>query len=424
MTLLDPDPRPRTSGLPPKKRRLLFVAQLLPFPPDTGAHIRTFNVIRQLARHFEVTLICFHRQDDAGGPLNVETRSKGLAPWARVEAFPIPQLDRHWRLLGDHLRSLLTNRVYTWYMYDSAPFERHLTRELESGAYDVVHMDSLDLSRFMPLFDGLPMVLVHHDATSVQLERRGDQEKSPWRRWYLHKQARLMRREERKCTLVSLNVAVSEVDKSILREIAGGGRFTVIPNGVDLEYFQPDWGSDVSGLVFVGGATWLPNRDALDFFCEEILPLVRKSKPDVAVTWVGRATDADRRTYREAHRVELTGYVDDVRPYLRQAACAVIPIRIGSGTRVKILDAWAMGKAVVSTTIGAEGLAATHGEQLLLADSPLEFADAVVGVLEDPARRNKMGRSGRAFVEKHYSWEAIGDAMCREYAGLIPQQPV
>ena len=403
------------------RRRLLFASQLLPYPLDLGSRIRTYNVVRQLAKSYDLTMLCFYRDEAGEDRLGVEERVRALSRFGKVEAFPIPQERSRSRLAWDHLRSLLTGKVYTRFVYDSRDFERRLREELAGGGYELVHFDSLDLARYLPLADGHPVVLTHHDATSVQLGRRAAEEVTALRRWYLSRQTELMRREEGLCREVSINITVSPVDRDTLDEIAGGGRFEVVPNGVDVEFFAPEE-RPRQGVVFVGGATWFPNRDALDFFCSEILPPLRERVPDVPVTWVGRASEEDRARYREEYGVELTGYVDDIRPYVHAAACIVVPLRIGSGTRVKILDAWAMGKAIVSTGVGAEGLGAVDGEHLLIRDGPVEFAEGVASVVTDPELGARLGRRGREYVEEKYSWDSIGERMRELYRRVAEEQ--
>src|SRR5262245_27477951 len=173
--------------------------------------------------------------------------------------------------------------------------------------------------------------------------------------------------EEAWCHRMIVNFTVSNEDKAVLLEIAPAARVVVLPNGVDTELFQPAAGKK-AGLVFVGGHDWFPNRDAMSFFASEILPAVRAHAGDVGVTWVGRAPEQVREEYKLRHNVLLTGYVEDVRPYVGSADCFVVPLRVGGGTRLKILDAWAMGKAVVSTSVGCEGLEARDGENILIRD--------------------------------------------------------
>jgi glycosyltransferase involved in cell wall biosynthesis len=171
--------------------------------------------------------------------------------------------------------------------------------------------------------------------------------------------------------------------------------------------------------VFVGATSWFPNRDALQYFCDAILPRVRAAGELATVRWVGGGpSDEARRHSLHRYGVELTGYVPDVRPYVRDAACYVVPLRVGGGTRLKILDAWAMGKAVVSTSVGCEGLAAEDGRNILIRDDPASFAQAVCAVLQDGPLRRRLGVEGRRTVERLYSWEGIGESMLTLYDGL------
>jgi polysaccharide biosynthesis protein PslH len=171
-------------------------------------------------------------------------------------------------------------------------------------------------------------------------------------------------------------------------------------------------------VAFAGGAIAFPNPDALDFFCSEILPHLRAAGADVPVRWIGRASAEQQRSYRERYGVELTGYVDDVRPLMRDAACHIVPLRAGGGTRLKILNSWAMGKPVVSTSIGCEGLAATDGANMLIRDHPKDFADAILAVLHDAELRRRLGERGRATAQRLYSWDVIGDQMIDAYLPL------
>jgi glycosyltransferase involved in cell wall biosynthesis len=252
------------------------------------------------------------------------------------------------------------------------------------------------------------------------LRRRAEAESAGWRRAYVSHQAALTERQEREWSeRVALNVTVSDQDRRVLEGMASGGNYMVVPNGVDVEFFQPEGGRD-QGLVFVGGNTWFPNRDALGYFCSEILPLLREGG-SVPVRWVGRASEQEIEDYRNLHGIELTGYVDDIRPYVRDAACYVVPLRVGGGTRLKILDAWAMGKAVVSTSIGCEGLDARDGENILIRDRPREFADAARMILNDTELRQRLASNARATVERLYSWDGIGGPMIERYMSLLDQ---
>jgi glycosyltransferase involved in cell wall biosynthesis len=218
---------------------------------------------------------------------------------------------------------------------------------------------------------------------------------------------------------VALNVAVSDDDVRTLSAIAPAARFASVPNGVDAEYFEPRTVRQ-EGCVFVGGTTWYPNRDALAWFTSDILPILRSQGQRSQVRWVGRASDSERQLYDGRQGLSLTGYVDDIRPFVASAACFIAPLRVGGGTRLKILDAWSMGKAVVSTSIGCEGLAAVEGVNILIADTPRAFAESVSRVLNDAALRARLGAAARETVERHYGWKVIGDSMLDLYNALLP----
>ncbi|HTD60815.1 MAG TPA: glycosyltransferase [Gemmatimonadaceae bacterium] len=391
----------------PPRAALLVLSHRVPYPPHNGAALRTYNMLRLLARDFDITGLCFDRQDAATARLGLEARREGLRPFGRFEAYPIPQEASRARFVWDHARSVLTGRPYTWYVHDSAAYRVRLAELLGSQRWDAVHVDSMDLVRMLPLVQHLPVIVTHHNVESALLRRRGGA--------YLRFQANAIERAERYwLPRVALNIAVSPDDAQMFRALAPAARVEVVPNGVDTQFFAPS-DEPQSGCVFVGGTSWYPNRDALHWFAEEIAPRLRTRGVPAHVTWVGRATDAERREFSRVEGLTLTGYVDDIRPYVARAACYIAPLRVGGGTRLKLLDAWAMGKAIVSTTIGAEGLGARHGETMLLADTADAFADAIASVLRDEALRRRIGAAARREAEERFSWDVIGETVRRLY---------
>jgi len=403
-----------------RRPRLLFLCQTLPYPPDGGVWIRTYHVLRLLAREFDITALCFERARTSaqGAARDIAHGCEGLSSLATVEVFALPHKHSRVRFAWDHLRSVMFGHVYTRYVYDSRPFGRRLHELLRSRDFALVHVDSLDLAGYLPACRDRPVICVHHDIESSLLRRRAELDRLWWRRAYLRYQAGLMDAVERRhCERVALNVTCSEHDRSLVLKAAPRSRVVVVPNGVDIDAFQPVDG-DGSGIAYVGGTTPFPNRDALDFFCEAILPRLRAAGARVPMHWIGSATPDEQRIYFERHGLNLTGYVDDVRPLMAAAACHVVPLRTGSGTRLKILHAWAMGKAVVSTSVGCEGLAAVDGENILIRDHPREFADAVLEVIGKPELRRDLGARARATAERFYSWDAIGRPMLDNYLAI------
>lgn len=403
------------------KPRLLFLCHTLPYPPDGGVWIRTYNVFRLLAAEFDVTALCFERARalDATSPHDPAASLKFLRQFADVELFEIPQMRSRVRWIRDHVRSLVAGRVFTYYRYDNERFRSRLGQLLRERRFSLIHVDSLDLVRYLGMLRGTPVVCVHHNVESQLLRRRAHAEPSPITRRYISHQARLMERAERKwCPRVDLNVCVSAEDANWFRGLAPGGQYEVVSNGVDTEYYHPEDRPKHNDLIFVGGSSWFPNRDALDHFCSEILPLLRQRRPDLRVRWVGDARSGDQGRYWKEASVELTGYVEDVRPHVWDSHCFVVPLRVGGGSRLKILDAWAMGKPVVSTSVGCEGLHAVDGENILIRDSPSEFADAVLSVLGDHDLARRLGDSARVTVQREYSWPRIGELMSPLYHDL------
>jgi glycosyltransferase involved in cell wall biosynthesis len=397
--------------------KLLFLCQTLPYPADGGVWIRTYHVLRLLSRAFDITALCFERAGSSGQATDrgVASGPDALGRFGRVEVFAIPQQRSRLRFAWDHLRSLTSGRVYTNYLYESKPFRARLMQLLRSTAFDVVHVDSLDLSAYLQTFGRIPVVCVHHDIESTLLGRRAALDRHRWRAAYLRHQARLMADVERRwCAKIALNVTVSERDEAVLKSAVPEARVCVVPNGVDLDEFRPA-SAEGSGVAFVGGTSPFPNLDALDYFCEDILPHLGRAMPDLSVRWIGRASREQCAAYRDRFGVELTGYVADVRRAMAGAACHIVPLRIGGGTRLKILNAWAMGKPVVSTSIGCEGLRAVDGDNILVRDDPRAFAGAVLAALQDAGLRKRLGVRGRETVHRLYSWEAIATPMIDAY---------
>jgi glycosyltransferase involved in cell wall biosynthesis len=282
-----------------------------------------------------------------------------------------------------------------------------------------VHVDSLDLMEYLPdLPSGVPVVLAHHNVESRLLTRRADAY-SGARRWYVRHQAKLVEEAERYwCGRVSLNILVSSIDRAQLLEIAPQAPTLVVPNGVDTKAFSPCSRSPDGGILFIGGHSWFPNADGMSFFAREILPLVRRTLPGVSVRWIGRAPVDVVRDFA-AIGIQMLGYVDDIRPEMQKARCTIVPLRVGGGTRLKILDAWALGKAVVSTTLGCEGLDVIHGDNILIADEPADFARAVVRVFEDDALRRTLESGGRETATTTYDWDVLGMELSRSYLALL-----
>lgn len=412
---------PASSGT---RKKILFLSHTFPHPPDGGVWLRTYNIIRELARTFDVTVLCFERLGLARQHDDMAASLEHMRSFVDLELFTIPQNRSRAVYLSNHLRSLLTGRVYTRFIYRSAAYRRRLEELLATGDFDLVHVDSLDLSDYLDCIEGIPVACTHHNVESALLRRRAAVE-STLKGAYIGRQADLMEAEERRwAPRVDLNVMCSSIDADLLQSLAPGAACRVVPNGVDVEEFQPgprtrgDDPEEKSGAVYVGGTSWFPNLDALEYFARDVLPQIHEEHGEYPVHWVGFSTPDQQEAFRR-QGVALTGYVDDIRPWVDGAASFIVPLRVGGGTRLKIVMAWAMGAAVVSTSVGCEGLAAEDGVNTLIRDTPADFAEAVMRVERDAALRRRLGEAARATAEEIYAWPVIGRGLAEAYTELI-----
>jgi glycosyltransferase involved in cell wall biosynthesis len=409
------------------RARVLFLSQCLPFPPHSGVTNRTYHILRELEKQFDVALVAFSRRNHQADAEARRLATAALADELTLVADPTP-IAAETSLaakLWNHARSTVARRPYTFYEYGSADFSRRLAATLQQFQPDLVHLDSLDLYRWMDQCPPVPVTCTHHSIESDLLRLRAEHIRRPLVARYLRYQADLLERIERTyCDRFALNVLMSDADAERLRALAPNGRTLVVPNGVDTQYFAPRPTPPVPGrIVFVGPTYMFPNRDAVDFFLEGVWPIILRERPDSTLHLIGRAPPEDHARFSRHEAVTCQGYVPDIRPHLAEAACSVVPIRVGGGTRLKILDAWAMGKAIVSTSIGCEGLATRDQENILVRDDPRRFAEAVLAVLGDERLRARLGTEGRRTAEATYAWETIGRRLTGAYRTLLGARP-
>ena len=392
--------------------RILFVTSRLPFPPREGHQLRSWHLLKALAARHEVTLLSFMRRDDE--PDGIEEMQRHLAG---VETFPIVSEHSRIAMAWALLRSLLTREPYVSTKYASSAMQARI-RELAPGM-DAVHFDMLPLMRnAVAVPTPTPVIYNAHNVEHVLLSTRASMSGSPWIRRFLQGQLpRLLRFERQACERANLVLACSAVDADALRQLAPEANVAVVANGVDLEKNQPSTATSNSPpqkLVFVGQMGWFPNRDGVEWFLDEVFPLILQSRPDTRFVLVGK-TDGLAVPKAVAAQVTLAGFVPDLKPYVDEASVYVVPLRAGSGTRLKVLEAMAMGKAIVTTSIGSEGIALDHGQSALFADDAASFAAATIRLLDSPAMVQRMGEAARACAEQHYGWQAVGQQLLACY---------
>lgn len=390
-------------------QRVLILANRLPYPLDDGWKVRTFHIVRALARAAEVTLLLATPPD----PAVAEAAARALGPTVRIRSAQPPRGHALRRLA---LGALTGEPLHVW--AQDTPELWRAFRE-ESRGIDAVLSVATFFWRYLRTLDARVLRLVDtHNIDSLNVERHATYDPSVPRRLYARMTVpKLVRLEDTVFAAADLVCVCSPEEEAIVRRRVPGAAVRVIPNGVDTRYFEPrpDVVPDPTRLVFFGKLDYFPNVDGLTWFVDDVLPRIQQRRPDVTVRVLG-AGDA-RDVARVAARnpaVQLVGRVDDLRPELAAAAAVVVPLRVGAGTRLKIVEALSAGCPIVSTGIGAEGLGLTSGRELVLADTPEAFADASAALLADPARARALAAAGRRTVVERYDWEMIGEGFVRE----------
>jgi len=395
--------------------RILFVLISLPFPPNIGQRVRNCSLLRALQMEgHKVTLLAFGDQAEltsARGGLG------GLC--ADLEVIPEPGGSARAGYAG-RLLALTSRLPYGAWRLRSAMMRSAVSDRLANERFDMVLCDGVYQLGNLPTSLRVPIVLNKDDITFELVARFLKHQRNPLKLiygWAVYRQSR--RFESRSCGEVAAVWVCSERDRQVLVRNNPSAPFMVVPNAVDVESYEPSDTDDGRTILFFGAMDWLPNRDAVEFFISEVMPELRRLVPDVSFVVAGREPPRDfRRRFEDLRDVRFTGMLDDLRPLMAQAAICTVPLRIGSGTRLKILEAAAMAKAVVSTTIGAEGLTLNDGKEIIIADEPRVMARAIAGLLGDRCRRLEIGRAARRHVAAEYSIPALRRAV-REALALV-----
>lgn len=397
--------------------RILFLTQVLPYPLDAGPKTRAYYVLRFLAQSHAVTLVSFVRSTDTP-----EAVAHLQQYCAAVHTVPIVRSSA--RNAGFLLESLVTNQPFIITRDRSAAMRTTLTRLLEtSGGFDAVHGDQLWMAPYLQhvhalsahLHGAQPMrVLDQHNACYMIFQRLAEGERNPLKRQLVRLEAhKLARYEARVCADFERVVWVTREDYDAVAAAADQGapavNSGVIPICIDTAA-QPPLPRNPRGrrVTFLGGLHYPPNAQGVLWFAEHVFPAVLAQVPDAVLTVIGKQPPAElAQLHIPAANLDVAGYVDDPKPYLAETAAFIVPLLAGGGMRVKILDAWCWGLPIVSTTIGAEGIATTPGQDILVADRPDEFAAHVVRLLQNPRLGDSIGAGGRCSAEQNYDWHNI-----------------
>jgi sugar transferase (PEP-CTERM/EpsH1 system associated) len=407
--------------------KILWLKSELLHPVDKGGKIRTYQMLKHLKREHTVTYLSLVTDDE---PAESYVRAYEYChrlvtvPWSEPER-------RSLAFYRDLARNMASPLPYAIEKYRSEAMRRAVEKELaERHDYDVVVCDFLVPS--VNLWERLPVasVLFQHNVEAMIWRRHVE---TAWgvKKGFFYTQWKKMERYEREaCRRFDAVAAVSEVDRDVMRDAYGVECVFDVPTGVDYDFFRPlGTPPDPNEIVFTGSMDWMPNEDGIVWFAREVLPLVARDMPEARLTVVGRnPTPAVAALADESPRVTVTGRVADIRPYVDRAAAFVVPLRVGGGTRLKIYEAMAMGRPVISTTIGAEGLPLEPGRDILIADTPADLASAVVRVMRVPEYGSRIGEAGRALVRERFGWDRAAEslanicALARKRAALVARR--
>jgi polysaccharide biosynthesis protein PslH len=397
--------------------RILWVKMGGLWPPTSGGRTRSLKLITELARRHQVSVVTTHGDDDDPAGLAEQLRCCASVtsfdyrvPKRGSREFPLT-VARSW---------LSRDPVDLWKWRVKAVAES-ARQAMQAGDIDVCVADFLFAVNNVRLQGATPVVLFEHNVEYLIWKRLCDLETTPWKKALLAMEWRKLRaREAAACRGADLTIAVSRHDRDRLAALAPSADITWIPTGVDVEYFSPVLDRErPHHIVFSGSMDWHPNDDAVRHFLSDILPLIRASIPDASFAIVGRNPSPSLAAAARLSGATVTGTLEDIRPSIAEASLCVVPLRAGSGTRLKIFEAMSMGKAVVSTSVGAEGLDITTGTHYVAADGARRFAEAVVSLLRDHDRRQRIAAAGRDLVHTRYSWAQVAQPFERHCQSVI-----
>ena len=394
--------------------KILFLSPTVPFPLTDGGRIRVFNLLKQIATKNSVTLLALETQPpDTEGIAQLQ--QLGIQVHLVPNAPTLPPVS-----FGTLLKGFLRQQPITVARYDLPAYRQKFKELLATETFDLVHYEMFHTAQFYTETH-LPGVLSQQNVDSEIWRRLCGETANPFYKFaYWTQQLAFQRYERVLSPKFDAVTCTSDIDAAVFQQHCAEDLIEIIPNGVDVGHYQPDFASEVPAhLIYIGSMDWYPNEDAVGFFADEVLPRIQERVPDVRFSIVGGNPSARVQKLAERKGIVVTGRVPEIKPYFAEATVFVVPLRIGSGTRLKILEALAMGKAIVSTSVGAEGLDLKDGEEIFIADAPIAFADAVTRLLTDAPLRRRMGEKGRARVERDYDWQSIGEKLHTLYTKIL-----
>lgn len=385
--------------------RVLMLTARLPYPIDDGWKIRTYHLIKGWNESgAQVDLISFVHPEESG------SRPQGFSDLCGDIRLVPREKSYAW---SDLFKGLVSKIPFTIYNYSEPQMHYEVDQMLADRKYDIIQVEDIVMAQYLPVADlGVIRILDMHNIESHLLERYAKNEPNFLKKIFALLTSRKLRSYEvDACKLFDKVLICSDEDKNILQQCGIGVPLEVLPNGVDCEYFcPPEKNCEANDLVFVGSMDYHANISGVLYFVHNVFPLILRRHPETLFIIVGKNPPEIIQNLANDH-ILVTGMVPDVRPYLARARVVVVPLLVGGGTRLKILEAMAWGRPIVATSLGAEGIKASHGENILLADTPPAFAEHVVDLLGDSDKCRKIGRVAREFVMAFYAWNILTDRL-------------
>ena len=392
--------------------KILFLTPYLPYPLNNGGLIRVHHLVVNIARRHSVTMLCMEPDNDEQRKGIDLLHGKGV----EIQTVPVAANQKKKFKRAYQLLSLFSSKPYQYHQYFSTQMQKEIGKQLSGDTYDLLMVEFSQMGYYH--FDSsIPKYVDQHNVEYEIMKRTHETEDSRLRKLLAGSEYKKYKVQEiENCLKFDSCLTTSARDAEILKADAPSINYHVIPNGVDSEFFQPrpaPVNSENPIVLFTGTISYYPNTEGILWFHKNVWPLLKIKQPNATLCIAGKGPPPEvTKLADNDDSITVTGAVDDMRDYYEKADVVVVPLRVGGGTRLKILEGMAMGKAIVSTSVGAEGIAHTDGKDILLRDTPEQFSNAIDELITDSAQREQLEKGGRELVEAQYDWTAVSDKLC------------
>jgi len=403
----------------PERLKILFLTNRCPLPVIDGQSRRTYNIVKGLSKNHEVYLLSLSENYPAKNRRDIQ-ELKELCEGVEVVSGPSKKLSLP--MIIRLICSLFSLEPYTVWRHYSREFKKRVVENLREHRFDLIHCDILPIAYTIRGRKAIPCVLTDHDISYLKTLRMAKNDRNPLMKVFLYLEAlKLKRLESNIFRQVDLGITVSEYDKRHLSNLCPRGKFEVIENGVNPEEFTPKAESiEKMSLLWIGGFDHYPNKEAIHYFLDDIYPMVKKEISNIKLNLIGNCMSEKLLNYSGRDpSIKILGFVEDPRGYLSSAGIFISPILSGSGTRLKLLEAMAMKKAIVTTSIGCEGIEGEDGLHYLIADTAKKFGENIVKITRNPELRESLGQNARELVLRRYDWKKINSKMDEVYYRIV-----